>query len=158
MFRKQGLFISFGFLFNHESPRRSDTFISTMIVKAAVLAAQGTPKKTSVRDVHAQVDWCDARDVVVAMHALITQGRSEDYVIASGELRTVEDLAQEAFSAVGLNWRDFIEESTPATGSKSPVYCGNIQKIRRENLWFPRYAFSKMVHSMVEDRMKGCAG
>src|SRR5262249_4479068 len=104
-----GLFATNGILFNHESPRRGETFLSRKITRAAARIAAGLQDKLYLGNLDAKRDWGYAAEYVQAMWRMLQHDRPDDFVIATGEAHTVRDFAQLAFDYVGLDWRGYVE-------------------------------------------------
>ncbi len=103
-----GLHVSAGILFNHESPRRSASFVTTQLACAAAKASVGRPERLIIRDLEAVVDWGAAQDYVKAMWLMLQQPSGDDYVISSGIPRTVREFAETAFASVKLVATEFV--------------------------------------------------
>lgn len=147
----RAVFASAGILYNHESPLRPPNFLSRKIVRAAVRISKGRQDKVSVGDLDALVDWGYAPDYVEAMWKVLQLEQPDDFIIASGALHSVRDLAQIVFELVGLDWRDFVVvDPTLVTTRPSPVLHGRIDKIRRLTGWQPTTSFRQMLEEMVE--------
>jgi GDPmannose 4,6-dehydratase len=153
----RGVFTSVGILYNHESPRRGESFITTQIARAAALASVGLGEHLSIRDLDAIVDWGAAQDYVRAMWLALQQSTSGDYVIASGTGRTVRDFAQAAFAVVRLRASDYLTQESPPTTSTRVPLVGNSSKIREICGWEPAISFDELVRSMVETQMQRLA-
>ena len=104
-----GLYACNGILFNHESPRRGETFVTKKITKAAARISQGRQDVLVLGNLDAKRDWGFAGDYVKAMWLMLQQKQSDDYVVATGVGATVRDFAQAAFEHVGLNYKDYVE-------------------------------------------------
>lgn len=143
-----------GILYNHESIRRTDDFITTQIARAAALAHCGKPSKLMVRSLHAIVDWGAAEDYVRAMWLSMQQSTGDDYIIASGIPHTVHDFAVAAFSHVGLDADEFVSQDATVATSNTVPYIGDPKKIAERCGWHPTIAFSELVKSMVDNEMK----
>jgi GDPmannose 4,6-dehydratase len=149
----RGLHASTGILYNHESPRRSDDFITTKIALAAARAFIGKPEPLPVRDLRAQVDWGAAQDYVKAMWLALQHPHGDDYIIATGAAHTVKDFADEAFSYLGLASETFVyQDMAPAKNDRLP-YIGDSSKIRKVCGWIPAIPFRHLVRSMVDHQI-----
>ena len=104
-----GLFAVNGILYNHESPRRGENFVTRKICRAAAAIKAGRQDKLKLGDTSAQRDWGHARDYVRGMWLALQHGTPDDYVFATGKLHSVQDVLEQAFAAVGLDWQDHIE-------------------------------------------------
>ena len=104
-----GMFACNGILFNHESPRRGETFVTRKITRAAARIKMGVQDKLYLGNLDAQRDWGYAKEYVEAMWLMLQQDEPDDYVIATGKTHSVQKFVSEAFSCVGLDWREFID-------------------------------------------------
>jgi GDPmannose 4,6-dehydratase len=146
-----GLFACAGILYNHESPLRSTSFLSQKAATAAARAASGDPDARLVLrgSLDAVVDWSHAKDIARAMHAILTLDTPKDFIVASGEGRTVRDLVACAFKRVGLNWQDWtVAENPPSTQTTVPL-IGNAGQLRTASGWAAEYSFEEMMNEMV---------
>jgi GDPmannose 4,6-dehydratase len=146
-----GMFACSGILFNHESPRRGENFISRKVTRgvAAILAGKATTLRLG--NLSARRDWGHARDYVEAMWLMLQQDEPDDYVIASGVSRSVADLVEVAFSLVGLDWRSYVEvDSGYLRPSDVPVLCGDPGKAQTRLGWRQRTSFEEMIREMLE--------
>jgi GDPmannose 4,6-dehydratase len=146
-----GLFVANGILFNHESPRRGETFVSRKVTRAAARIKVGLQKKVYMGNLDARRDWGFAGDYVEAMWLMLQAERPGDYVIATGRSHSVRDLVQVAFDHVGLTWQEHVEVD-PRYFRPSEVdhLHGDASKARRELGWTPRVAFAELVAMMVD--------
>lgn len=150
-FRSRGVFAAVGILFNHESPRRADSFVSAVLARAAARVGLGRGAPISLRDPHAVVDWGAAPDYVDAMWRALQAATADDYVVATGRGHTVMEFADEAFAYVGAVADDWIAAGTPASdGVRRLPYVGDASRLRAATGWEPRYSFRDLVHWMVE--------
>src|SRR5574341_1558613 len=104
-----GMHVSNGILFNHESPRRGENFVTRKITMGVAAIKQGREKQLKLGNLDAKRDWGYARDYVDAMWRILQQDKPGDYVIATGETHSVREFCQEAFGAAGLDWKDFVK-------------------------------------------------
>lgn len=140
-------------LFNHESPRRGEQFVSRKITRAAAQAAMGNPAALSLRNIGARVDWSSARDVVQALNLIGASAVPRDYVVASGTLHSVRDLLAAAFSHVGLDWRRY---TTYHEDRVTPALVGCARALSDALGWRPALSFQQMIAEMVDhDRRAG---
>jgi len=146
-----GLFACSGILFNHESPRRGETFVTRKITRAATRIKLGLQKKLYLGNLDARRDWGFAGDYVEAMWLMLQQKRPGDYVIATGETRTVREFAKAVFNLVGLNWREHIRfDRRYLRPAEVDHLQGDASKARRVLKWRPRVSFADLVRRMVE--------
>ena len=151
-YRERGVRCSSGILYNHESPRRPANFVSRKIVRAAVDIKLGASRKLTLGNLSAAVDWGAAQDYVEAMVLILERAAPADYVIATGELHTVGQFVEAAFSALGLPSASHVDEDrsliTVAPAERPLV--GDSSRLREATGWRPRMSFEDMVKRMVE--------
>ncbi len=152
---KYDLHATVGVLYNHESLRRSASFVTTQIALAAARAFVGEPEPLIIRDLDAIVDWGAAQDYVQAMWLTLQQPCGDEYIIASGIPRTVRDFANEAFNYLGMRADEFVFQDQEMSRTKRPPYVGDNSKIRRICAWEPSISFRDLVGSMVDVHLDG---
>lgn len=147
-----GLFACCGILFNHESPRRGETFVTRKITRAATRIKEGLQDKLYLGNLDARRDWGFAGDYVRAMWLMLQQNEPEDYVIATGETYSVRDFANEAFGHLGLDAMKYIEKD-PRYYRPSEVdeLQGDASKARKLLGWSPTVSFKELVKMMIEN-------
>lgn len=145
-----GLFAAVGIMYNHESPRRSPSFVTSQIAQVAARAYLGKPERLRIRDPEAIVDWGAAQDYVRAMWLTLQQTGGDEYIIASGEPHRVCDFAEEAFGYLGLRAADFVFPDQITTPTKRLPYVGDSSKIREICAWEPSISFADLARGMVE--------
>ncbi len=146
-----GIHASNGILFNHESPRRGETFVTRKITRAAARIKAGLQQKLYLGNLDAKRDWGFAGDYVEAMWLMLQQRRPDDYVIATGETHTVREFCEEAFRALGLDWRKYVRTDKRYLRPAEVDHLeGDARKARRVLGWRPRTSFRKLVGMMVE--------
>lgn len=150
----RGVFASVGILYNHESPRRGDSFVTSQIAKAAAMASRGGSARLVVKNLDAVVDWGAAQDYVRAMRLSLLHDSPGDYVIASGIARTVREFAQAAFAVVDLRAEHYVVQEGGAGSPQKAPYVGDSSKIRSICGWRPKIPFSELVRSMVEGHLR----
>jgi GDPmannose 4,6-dehydratase len=145
-----GLHISNGILFNHESPRRGENFVSRKITKAVAAIKLGYQQKLYLGNLSATRDWGHARDYMVAVRAMLDAENADDYVVATGTSHSVLDFANLAFQTAGLNASDFIEVD-PKFFRPNEVQDlrGDASKIYSKLGWKPETTFENLVNEMV---------
>jgi GDPmannose 4,6-dehydratase len=150
-----GMHLSNGILFNHESPRRGETFVTRKITRAASRIQLGLQKKLYLGNLDARRDWGYAKDYVEAMWLMLQQPKGDDFVIATGESHTVRELCEEAFGHVGLDYRDFVEVD-PKYYRPTEVdnLRGDPSKARERLGWQPRTGFKELVRLMMESDVR----
>ena len=151
-----GMFICNGILFNHESPRRGETFVTRKITRAAARIKEGLQDKLYLGNLDAKRDWGYAEDYVEAMWLMLRQDEPDDYVIATGETHSVREFLTEAFHWFDLNDIDQRVgwDSRYARPSEVDVLQGDWSKARRILDWEPKMSFSELVGMMCEGDMK----
>ena len=147
-----GLHASSGILFNHESPRRGDTFVTRKITRGLARILSGLDEKLFLGNLNACRDWGYAADYVEAMWLMLQQDAPDDYVIATGETHSVKEFLEESFRAVDLDWHDYVEiDSRYFRPSEVDVLVGDSTKAREQLGWFPKTSFKELVHMMLRD-------
>jgi GDPmannose 4,6-dehydratase len=146
-----GLFACSGILFNHESPRRGESFVTRKVTLGATRIKEGLQKKLVMGNLDSKRDWGFAGDYVRAMWLMLQQDKPEDYVVATGETHSIHELLEVAFSHLQLDYRDFIEFNTKYTRpSEVDVLLGDATKARESLGWTPEVDFKGLVTMMVE--------
>ncbi|MCG3137086.1 MAG: GDP-mannose 4,6-dehydratase [Phycisphaerae bacterium] len=140
-----------GILFNHESPRRGETFVSRKITRGAARIKLGLDKKLYLGNLEAKRDWGYAGDYVEAMWLMMQQTQPRDYVIATGQTHTVREFAAKAFREVGLDYRDFVEiDPRYYRPTEVDILQGDPTKARQELGWQPKVSFDQLVKMMID--------
>ncbi|ARV57630.1 GDP-mannose 4,6-dehydratase [Nostocales cyanobacterium HT-58-2] len=146
-----GMFTCNGILFNHESPRRGETFVTRKITMAVARIAAGKQKKLYMGNLDAKRDWGYAKDYVRAMWMMLQQDQPDDYVIATGETHTVREFLELAFGYVNLNWEDYVEfDERYLRPAEVDLLIGDSTKARQKLGWKPSVTFKQLVAIMVE--------
>ncbi|MHB8130368.1 MAG: GDP-mannose 4,6-dehydratase [Mobilitalea sp.] len=145
-----GVYASVGILYNHESPRRPLSFVTSQIAEAAAKASRGMQGRLMLRDLDAIVDWGAAQDYVRAIWLTLQQPCSDDYVIASGVPRRVHEFSRAAFDYVGLNVNDYIFQDEAVKKNEGLPYVGDSAKIQSKCGWRPVIFFNDLVIDMVK--------
>jgi GDPmannose 4,6-dehydratase len=150
--RRYGLHASAGILYNHESPRRPESFLPSKVAHAVARIASGDTADLQLGDLDAQRDWGYACDSVEAMRLMLQQDEPGDYVIATGELHSVRELVEVAFSHVGLDWRDHVrvDESLKRGQAELHHLVGDASKAREQLGWKPSVTFEELVALLVD--------
>jgi GDPmannose 4,6-dehydratase len=145
------LFACNGILFNHESGRRGETFVSRKITRAATRIKLGLQEKLFLGNLDARRDWGYAADYVEAMYLMLQADEPDDYVIATGETHSVRDFLNEAFGLLDLDWKEYVENDPryyrPA---EVDLLLGDASKARKRLGWEPKVNFKQLVRLMVE--------
>ena len=145
------LYTCSGILYNHESPRRSPEFVTRKITLAAAKIKLGLARELRLGNLDARRDWGFAGDYVRAMWLMLQQPRPDDYVIATGETHSVRDLCEEAFSRLGLDYREYVvQEAESFRPPETAQLVGNSGKARRVLSWTPEVSFREMIRTMVD--------
>jgi GDPmannose 4,6-dehydratase len=146
-----GMFVTNGILFNHESPRRGETFVTRKITRAIGRIREGLQEKLYLGNLEAVRDWGFAGDYVDAMWLMLQQQEPDDFVIATGESHSVREFLELAFGHASLDWRKHVEID-PRYFRPSEVDClrGDASKAQTKLGWTPKVAFTELVQMMVE--------
>ena len=149
-----GIFACNGILFNHESPRRGETFVTRKVTSAVAHIKAGLQDKLYLGNLDAKRDWGYAKEYVEAMWRMLQQEESDDYVIATGETHAVHEFVEEAFSYAGLDWRDHVEiDPKYYRPSEVDLLVGDASKAKRVLEWEPKTTFKDLVSLMVDADM-----
>jgi len=146
-----GLFASNGILFNHESPRRGETFVSRKITRAVARIKLGLQNKLYLGNLKSKRDWGYAPEYTEAMWRILGQDKPDDYVIATGEAHTVQEFVEGAFALLDLDWKQYVEID-PAYFRPTEVdsLVGDVRKAKKQLDWEPKVRFKDLVKIMVE--------
>ena len=146
-----GIFASNGILFNHESPRRGETFVTRKITRALAAILAGKQRYLYLGNLDARRDWGYAPEYVEAMWLLLQKDEPDDYVIGTGEAHTVREFLDEAFGYVGLDWRDYVRiDSRYFRPTEVNYLLADAGKAREKLGWEPRIRFHELVRIMVD--------
>ncbi|MCX5658271.1 MAG: GDP-mannose 4,6-dehydratase [Planctomycetota bacterium] len=146
-----GLHASCGILFNHESPRRGETFVTRKITRAVGRIKLGLQEKLYLGNLDAKRDWGFAGDYVEAMWLMLQQEQADDYVVATGETYSVRLFCEKAFARVGLDHRDFLEiDPRYFRPAEVDLLLGDPAKARKALGWKPKVSFDELVNMMVD--------
>ena len=150
-----GLHISSGILFNHESPRRGETFVTRKITRAAARIRLGLQDKLYLGNLEAKRDWGFAGDYVEAMWLMLQQEIPDDYVIATGETHTVQQFLQEVFVYAGLDIEEYVEiDERLFRPHEVPLLLGDPTKAREKLGWEPKVKFKELARLMYDEDLK----
>jgi len=144
------LHASNGILFNHESPRRGSNFVTNKVVKAAVSIKLGLEDKLELGNVDAYRDWGHSKDYVRAMHLILQQDEPGDWVVATGETRSVRDMCEYVFSSLGLDYKQYVVQNDKFLRPEELPYLKGDSTRMRALGWKPDYTFEGMIDEMVE--------
>lgn len=146
-----GLFACNGILFNHESPRRGETFVTRKITRAAAAIKLGLQNKLYLGNLDAKRDWGHAKDFVEAMWLMLQQDEPDDYVIATGETHSVREFLDEAFGHLDLDWKQFVEiDPRYFRPAEVDLLVGDASKAKRKLGWEPKITFKELAKMMVD--------
>jgi len=150
-----GMHASSGILFNHESPRRGETFVTRKITKAAARIKLGKQKKLILGNLDAVRDWGFAGDYVEAMWLMLQQERGDDYVVSTGDCHTVKEFLDLTFELAGLKVEDYVEtDSKYYRPHEVPHLMGDSSKAQKNLGWKPRHTFEQLVEMMYVSDLK----
>lgn len=145
------LFACSGILFNHESPRRGETFVTRKITKAAARIKLGMQRELYLGNLDAKRDWGYAGDYVEAMWLMLQQPEPDDYVIATGETHTVREFLDVAFSHLGLDWQQYVKiDPKYYRPTEVDLLIGDATKAKKQLQWEPKVRFQELAKMMVE--------
>lgn len=147
-----GLFAVSGILYNHESPRRGQQFVTRKITQAAAAIAKGLSSELRLGDLGARRDWGFAGDYVDVMWRMLQQDLPETFVVATGLLHTVQDVVEAAFASVDLDWRDYVVTDGAFLRPDDDTACllGDARRARERLGWTPKVDFEELIRTMVD--------
>jgi GDPmannose 4,6-dehydratase len=150
-----GMHASNGILFNHESPRRGENFVTRKITMGVAAIKKGASNELRLGNLDAKRDWGYARDYVEAMWLMLQQKNPDDYVIATGETHSVREFLEEAFSYVGLKWKKYVKvDKKYFRPAEVDILLGDPAKARKALRWKPKVSFRELVRLMVDADME----
>ncbi len=150
-----GLFACNGILFNHESPRRGETFVTRKITRAIAHIVNGLQDKLYLGNLEAKRDWGYAREYVEAMWLMLQQAKPDDYVVATGETHSVREFLEAAFAHAGLDWRKYVEiDPNYYRPTEVDLLVGDASKAKKQLGWEPKTKFNDLVKLMVDADMQ----
>lgn len=149
------LFACNGILFNHESPRRGETFVTRKITRAIARILAGKQKKLYLGNLDSKRDWGYAKDYVLAMWLMLQQEQPDDYVVATGETHSIREFLSLAFGYVNLNWEDYVEfDERYLRPSEVDLLIGDPSKTQQKLGWQPSVTFKELVALMLDADMQ----
>lgn len=149
------LFACSGILFNHESPRRGETFVTRKITRAATRIKMGLQEKLYLGNLDAKRDWGYAKEYVEMMWLMLQQDEPVDYVIATNETHTVKEFVQETFAQLDLDWEEYVEyDKRYERPAEVELLIGDPAKAKKELGWEPKVKFKELVKIMVDADLK----
>ena len=150
-----GLYVCSGILFNHESPRRGINFVTNKVALQAVKIAKGKAKDLVLGNIDAKRDWGHAKDYVEGMWLMLQQDKPEDFVLATGETRTVREMVDYVFRLLGMDYRDYVRQSEEYMRPEELHYLrGDSTNARTTLGWQPKISFEEMMSEMVNHWIK----
>ena len=150
-----GLHASNGILFNHESPRRGETFVTRKITRAVAHIAAGLQDKLYLGNLEAKRDWGYAREYVEAMWLMLQQDKPDDYVIATGETHSIREFLDLAFGQANLDWKKHVEiDPRYYRPAEVDILMGDYSKAKKKLGWEPKTQFPELVKLMVQADIK----
>jgi len=150
-----GLFACNGILFNHESPRRGETFVTRKITRAIAHIVTGLQDKLYLGNLDAKRDWGYAQEYVEAMWLMLQQAKPDDYVVATGETHSVREFLEAAFAHAGLDWRKYVEiDPNYYRPTEVDLLVGDASKAKKQLGWEPKTKFNDLVKLMVDADMQ----
>jgi GDPmannose 4,6-dehydratase len=151
VYRKSyNIFASNGILFNHESPFRGVNFVTNKIVRGAVMIYKGHTNELRLGNLEASRDWGHAKDYVKAMHSILNHNKPDDFVCASGETHTVQELCNYVFDKLDISKQKIIIDEKFLRPNELFLLKGDPSKIKKELAWEPEYSFISMIDEMIE--------
>jgi GDPmannose 4,6-dehydratase len=154
-----GLFAVNGIFYNHESPRRGAQFVTQKICRAAAAIQRGVQSELVLGDTAARRDWGHARDYVHGMWLALQQDAPDDFIFATGQLHSVQDVVELAFGKVGLDWHRCVRQDPALLRPADPTQLvGNAAKARRVLGWKPTTTFEQLISEMTEAALAEAAG
>jgi GDPmannose 4,6-dehydratase len=146
-----GMFVCNGILYNHESPRRGENFVTRKIARAAARISRKLDVDLVLGNLESKRDWGRAQDYVAAMWLMLQHDKPDDYVVATGETHSVREFAEVAFKVVGLDWKKYVKQDSAFDRPIEPArLVGSADKIRKTLGWKPTGDFEQLVREMVE--------
>jgi GDPmannose 4,6-dehydratase len=145
------LHLTSGILFNHESPRRGSNFVTNKVVKGAVMIKKGKIDILEMGNLDASRDWGHSYDYVRAMYLIMQHNLPRDWVVATGETRSVRELCKYVFEKLGMDYKDYVKLNSKFLRSEElNLLKGDPEEVRRELGWKPKYNFNSMIDEMIE--------
>ena len=146
---------SSGILFNHESPRRGETFVTRKITRAATRIKLGLQRKLILGNLDSKRDWGYAKEYVEAMWLMLQEDNPEDYVIATNETHTVREFLEETFACLDLDWNGYVGfDKKYERPAEVDLLIGNPEKAKKQLGWEPQISFKELVALMVKEDFK----
>ena len=150
-----GMFVCNGILYNHESPRRGENFVTRKIARSAARISRGLDVDLVLGNLESKRDWGRAQDYVVAMWQMLQHEKPDDYVVATGETHSVRDFVEAAFKVVDLPWEKYVKQDRAFDRPIEPArLVGCADKIRKTLCWKPSGSFKQLVREIVEAELE----
>jgi GDPmannose 4,6-dehydratase len=154
-----GLFACSGILFNHESPRRGETFVTRKISRAVAAIKLGLQKELYLGNMDAKRDWGYAPEYVEGMWRMLQADQPDDYVLATNETHTVKEFVEVAFAHAGLDWQQYVKyDARYERPAEVDLLIGDPAKAKKQLGWEPRVCFKELVQIMVDADVAGLQG
>jgi len=151
------MYICNGILFNHESPRRATNFVTNKVVKGAIRIKLGLQDKLELGNMDAYRDWGHSKDYVRAMHMILNNDVPDDWVVSTGETRSVRDMCKYVFEKLGMNYEDYVVQNPKYLRPEElPYLRGDSSRLRKQFGWKPEYSFESMMDEMIEHWLQVC--
>ena len=145
------LHASCGILFNHESPRRGENFVTNKVCRAAARIKLGTQDVLELGNMDAYRDWGHSKDYVKAMHLILQHDTPGEWVVSMGENHSVREMCEHVFTYLGLDYRDYVKQNPKFLRPEElPFLKGDCSKLKKEIGWTPDYTFSSLMEEMVD--------
>ena len=145
-----GLFAATGILFNHESPRRGEVFVTRKITRGVAAILKGKTKKLEFGNLDSVRDWGHSKDYVKAIHLILQQEKPDEYIVATGEAHSIKEALEFCFNEVGLNWKDYVETNPRYfRPNEVPYLQGDASRIRALG-WKPEYGWKETLREMLQ--------
>src|SRR3979411_1116062 len=145
------LYACSGILFNHESPRRGENFVTRKVTRGIAQILSGKSDKLRLGNLDSKRDWGRARDYVEAMWLMLQQDEPDDYVIATGDMRSVREFVEAAFSGAGLDWKKYVvHDEAFIRPAEVNELRGDASKAKKNRCWKPKTTFKELTHEMLE--------
>jgi GDPmannose 4,6-dehydratase len=153
-----GLFVCNGILYNHESPRRGENFVTRKIARTVARIARGLEDELVLGNLEGRRDWGRAQDYVLAMWLMLQHEKPDDYVVATGQTHTVREFVEAAFAVVELPWEKYVKYDSAFDRPNDPTHLvGSAEKIRTTLGWEPTGSFAELAREMVEAELSDIA-
>jgi GDPmannose 4,6-dehydratase len=151
-----GMKVYNGILFNHESPRRGEQFVTKKVIKAAVEIKNGKRDKLILGNLDSKRDWGYSKDYMEAIYRFVTTQEPQDFVLATGETHSVEEFVNEAFAHLGLDWKQYVEfDPNLYRPAEVDILLGDASKVKSMTGWTPTVKFKELIDLMIDEETRG---